>query len=49
MQDLWNRLVDWQRRNAPAGKLRLRPPAPASAIAAAEEAMNLSFPADFRE
>lgn len=48
MRDLWNRLLDWHARREHQRPFRPRPPATASAIAAAEDAMKISFPEDFR-
>ena len=46
MKDLWDRLEAWHAKQG--SSLQLRPPATAEQIAAAEEAMGLVFPDDFR-
>jgi internalin A len=47
--EIWDRFEDVMRRKSPVNFEALRPPASAAAIAAAEKAMKIKFPAELRD
>src|SRR5262245_22120808 len=46
--ELWGRIVDWYRANAPTYRLRLAPPASPEDLRASEKRMGVELPDDVR-